>query len=297
MKQLYIIGNGFDIFTGLHTSYRDFRNWLKNHYVTVYEALTAAYGKQNADWWNNFEVSLGKLDIRQYVQKYKSIEKSDEEILKEIQERRDKEKTMNLPPSLHVESSCAKRLTGLLDIIGDCLQKWIESMIIITNPKYVSIEWQNSLFLSFNYTQTLESIYQIPKENILHIHGCAFDDSKLVFGHNTYHRVGLYAEEEDVGEALDLFYKNPYEYIFKNEKFFRGIKEVDHVHVYGLSFSPVDIDYLNWVYDNISSKAQWEVSWYSEGDKQRINLFALDHKDLKNRLSLIRLDEIQLKKD
>lgn len=44
MKHLYVIGNGFDIFTGLHTRYSDFRNWLKHNYVFVYDALVSAYG-------------------------------------------------------------------------------------------------------------------------------------------------------------------------------------------------------------------------------------------------------------
>lgn len=63
MKHLYIIGNGFDIFTGLKTSYQDFRRWLQIHYIFVYETFEAVYGIQNVEWWNDFEVSLGKLAI------------------------------------------------------------------------------------------------------------------------------------------------------------------------------------------------------------------------------------------
>ena len=29
MKHLYVIGNGFDLFTGLRTSYADFKRWLE----------------------------------------------------------------------------------------------------------------------------------------------------------------------------------------------------------------------------------------------------------------------------
>ena len=62
MKHLYIIGNGFDIFTGLKTSYQDFRRWLQIHYIFVYETFEAVYGIQNVEWWNDFEVSLGPLE-------------------------------------------------------------------------------------------------------------------------------------------------------------------------------------------------------------------------------------------
>ena len=43
MKHIYIIGNGFDIFTGLHTSYDNFRNWLENNYPFIFENMSAAY--------------------------------------------------------------------------------------------------------------------------------------------------------------------------------------------------------------------------------------------------------------
>ena len=35
MKHLYIIGNGFDIYTGLATRYADFRLWLENNYPFI----------------------------------------------------------------------------------------------------------------------------------------------------------------------------------------------------------------------------------------------------------------------
>ena len=55
MKHLYIIGNGFDIYTGLATRYSDFRLWLENNYPFFYENLQAVYDI-DAEWWNNFEL-------------------------------------------------------------------------------------------------------------------------------------------------------------------------------------------------------------------------------------------------
>lgn len=66
MKHLYIIGNGFDLFTGLHTSYSNFKYWLQHKYIFVYENMKAAYNMEG-EWWNNFEVNLGELDIHQSV--------------------------------------------------------------------------------------------------------------------------------------------------------------------------------------------------------------------------------------
>ncbi len=43
MKHIYVIGNGFDIFSGLKTRYVDFRYWLQYTYPFVYEDMNAAY--------------------------------------------------------------------------------------------------------------------------------------------------------------------------------------------------------------------------------------------------------------
>ena len=45
MKHLYIIGNGFDLFTGLHTSYSDFKHWLEHKYIFVGLLVKTGAGK------------------------------------------------------------------------------------------------------------------------------------------------------------------------------------------------------------------------------------------------------------
>jgi len=60
---------------------------------------------------------------------------------------------------------------------------WIESIekeIENISPDLNLLE--NSLYLNFNYTSTLEKLYKIPSMNILHIHGCHPD--YYVLGHN-----------------------------------------------------------------------------------------------------------------
>lgn len=74
MKHLYIIGNGFDIHTGLRTRYVDFRLWLENNYPFIFENMQATYD-MDVEWWNDFEVQLGKLDIKKYIKKFTPQEK------------------------------------------------------------------------------------------------------------------------------------------------------------------------------------------------------------------------------
>lgn len=292
MKHLYIIGNGFDIFTGLKTRYVDFRRWLENNYPFVYEDMQAAYD-MDVEWWNEFEVQLGKLDVKAYVRKFTPPMKSKEEILKAIEERKAFDRKYNLPPSLHYDSPCARRLRGLLDILQYCFEKWVEDcQRMFIGPKYVHLEKEDSFFINFNYTDVLQWLYEIPEERVLHIHGRAAKREHLIFGHNSFLRGDGSDDEEKTCLELSRYEKNPYVYIFRHGELPDILKDIEQVHVYGFSFSPVDEDYMDWIYRHVPSDAQWEVSWYSEIDKQRIDGFVLDHWGLKKRLKMIRLEEL-----
>ena len=96
MKHLYIIGNGFDIYTGLATRYSDFRLWLGNNYPFIYENLQAVYDI-DAEWWNDFELQLGKLDVSKFVKKFTPPEKSIDEIMAEIERRKKFEEKYGRP--------------------------------------------------------------------------------------------------------------------------------------------------------------------------------------------------------
>ena len=293
MKHLYIIGNGFDIHTGLATRYVDFQLWLENNYSFIYENMQAVYDI-DAEWWNDFEVQLGKLDINRFVSKFTPPAKPIDEIIAEAERRREFEQKYNIPPDLHVDSYCAKWLKGLLDVLQYCFEKWVDNcQRSITNPKYIHIEKENSFFVNFNYTDVLEMLYKIPEERVLHIHGRSSKHERLIYGHNTF-LLGssMNNDEERVSFELGKYHKNPYEHIYKHQELQEILKDVEYVHIYGFSFSPVDEDYMDWFFNNVPHTSQWEVSWFSEEDKNRIDKFILDHWSLKDRLKIIKLEEI-----
>ena len=66
---LYMIGNGFDCFHGLPTSYSDFGNYIKSHDPEFYEYLPNWYptfiGNQNKgifSLWSDYENGLKEID-------------------------------------------------------------------------------------------------------------------------------------------------------------------------------------------------------------------------------------------
>ena len=140
MRHLYIIGNGFDLHTGLATRYADFRLWLENNYPFIYENMQAVYDL-DVEWWNDFEVQLGNLDITKFVIRFTPPAKSIDEIMAEMQRRKIFEQRYNIPPSMHSESHCAKRLCGMLDVLQYCFETWVyKCQSSITDPKYIYIE-------------------------------------------------------------------------------------------------------------------------------------------------------------
>lgn len=297
MRHIYIIGNGFDLFTGLRTRYVDFRYWLERNYAFIYENMSQAY-EMKGEWWNDFEVQLGELDVKKYVKKYTPPDKPIEEILADIEKRKAQEEKYNFPPSLYPDTPCAKRLRGLLDILQYCFEKWVEDcQRIITDPKYTSIERENSFFINFNYTDVLQWLYKIPEERVLHIHGRASKHDHLIFGHGNHLYLGkpsTYDEEETCFE-LNRYEKNPYVYIFKHEELPAILSDAEYIHIYGFSISEVDEDYLDWIEMNTPRDSKWEFSWYSEEDKRRINHFILDHWRIKERTTMMQLQPINEK--
>ena len=294
MKHLYIIGNGFDLLTGLKTRYEDFRSWLEINYPFVYENMLAVYDMKG-EWWNEFEVQLGKLDVPAYVRKFSSPMRPIEETWREVEEiRKAVEERYKLPSEWHFDSQCARRLSGLLDVFQSCFEKWVQGcQDIITNCRYVHLEKDDSFFISFNYTDVLQDVYNIPEERVLHVHGRASTRDHLVFGHDSRLFGDGSEESNKVCFELNRYEKNPYDYIFKHEELPGILKDVKYVYIYGFSFSPVDEDYLDWIYNHVSRFTQWEVSYFSDQDRLRIAKFMREHPGVKERMKLISLNDIE----
>ena len=289
---LYIIGNGFDIFTGHNTRYSDFRKWLERKNIIVFEALTSIYGS-DGEWWNDFESQLGKLDIAAYISNHPRKEQSVSQILDKIKSQSENGKKGDGIPIFDQDSSCARRLEGLLDILQYCFEKWVQDEQICSgNLKFTHII-KESFFINFNYTDTLEFYYGIPEEQVLHIHGRAKKHENLVFGHDTpaLWRDPINDDEKKVINALLRYEKNPYVYIYRYNLLDK-IKNIEHIHVLGFSFSDVDIPYLEWIAQHTRRNCDWEVSWYSAEDKERINNFLYEAPWLRGRLRLFQMEEI-----
>jgi len=290
-KKLYIIGNGFDIHHGLDTKYSSFGKYLEAQNLELYELVTSYIGFPNEDddLWYRFETNLANLDVDEIL----SLET---DLLPNIasDDFRDRDR-------YNFEHAMEEHLEKLTKVLRQEFRNFIEAAKIPDDAIEKKIELDNKAqFLNFNYTDTLQHIYQVDSSNITYIHNAASDQTtQIILGHGInpkeFERTapvppqGLTEEElyewmqdqsdnydhsYDLGEQMIRGYfssafKNTAEIIENNRPFFNSLANVEQVTVLGHSISEVDIKYFVEVVA-IAPHSIWSVSYFSDSDKQRI---------------------------
>src|SRR5690606_27936317 len=140
--RLYIIGNGFDLHHGIASSYRHFAAWLAETDRTMFR-LVEDYFSADEDFWANFEQRLAEFDADHaidYAMQFHSDERHGD-----------------------FQYECEQIATGLSTRLRTRFAEWIRNLRIplwreISRPLVVH---PDALFLSFNYTPTLERLYGV----------------------------------------------------------------------------------------------------------------------------------------
>lgn len=282
--KLFIIGNGFDLAHNLPTRFDPhFKNIAKTYENYNFWDL---YQCCEDDIWSDFENLLGHPDFNSleeifdgYTPDYSSERESDRDsIITQVQING------NLNDALYEFAEEAEKSL-------QCTK--IDSRI----TKIIDI---NAYYISFNYTHTLEKIYNIPLEHILHIHGEVgknnlklgytkgnFIPEKYSFDFRKKGR-GPYIDmkiDEYIDNHIDDFYvrtaytelldkcKNFYKEvdIESLENFLDNKVNLEEIIVYGHSCA-IDYDYFNYLNTRYS-----EVCWkfYVKGYEQEYNVYSL----------------------
>lgn len=292
-KNLYIIGNGFDIYHGIKSRFSDYRKWLENNNPDLYYKLVELYEDASvSEWWNDFENHLADFNILDYAFRL-GFENQPDFASDDFRER-----------DRYVAQLKAEKTFSLLsEEIRDSLYKWISQLSMPEEPRVI-IEQVGSFFLTFNYTHTLEDIYHIPNNQVLHIHGNLTEEESIIYGHGTdrddlnkrvqeslpkapvkeslsedeyYNVISDYEIEHSTQLAIEAtllgvasLQKNVTELINKNGSFFEQISEIERVFMYGFSFSSIDLPYLEEIVKRTKPEIHWVIFWYSKEDKRRI---------------------------
>ena len=192
---LYIIGNGFDLFHNMKTKFEDFRDFLSNKDLSFFEEF------ENLFWITNSKIDFGRFnsnhnskeiqikewrDLEEILGKWE-IEDIEYSIETEIQDIEELDggycEGIELPTS-------GKYYNDFFDIFHNYFYQWINQnnnnfknydLCKKINNKFI-FNTEKDLFFSFNYTKILENFYKIKQRNICHIHGTCNDESSIILG-------------------------------------------------------------------------------------------------------------------
>ena len=183
------------------------------------------------------------------------------------------------------------------DKLAFYFKEWINGISIVAQPIISKELFNQSVFLNFNYTDTLERVYNIPAGNILYIHGKACSADNLIIGHhdlsgfqeerisafNAAEEHGIYMDdvEEDVRltEAKEIIkeyfkktYKDTASILEKNQGFFDSLSGLNEIFILGHSLSAIDMDYFRKIREKVSPLCKWYISYHENKDIIRSQL-------------------------
>lgn len=308
--KLNIIGNGFDLYHGLPSSYLYFAKYLIKSEEEFYETFCQIYGI-------NYMKMIGPTIAHDYILIAEDIFWSSFEA--KLADVSDDFVLNHIPDDLGLENPDPVDIEINDDIISEDLNKhfenWIEKTLnvednyeIIKNI-YIESDYkldldENDFFLQFNYTQTIEKLYDIDANNILYIHGKCGEE--LVVGHGDDKRILQIENEIEVLEKDYSFVQSQNNRITENYCILRYLQKtrkdtescrrdakwfyknrvksnVEKICVYGLSLGDVDLPYLEDV-RKIYPNAKWYFYSFSDTDKIKAkyiatNFLMLSHQD------------------
>lgn len=272
---LWIIGNGFDLAHGLRTKYNDFKEYLDEYNPDLKSVLEEGCYDPNF-LWSQFEDALGYLDYDYLLDVYRA----------------------EVDIGLDSPGLCARNMIQtivdirrILEELPEALNEWI-STIDITDIEQLPLintymtETEN-YFINFNYTSTLECVYNVDYNRIYYIHGSQYNEDSLVLGHagtvypSNYDEVNgelIYSPSEQAAidfsmdELIDLddekervhemLRKVSHESLLKLNKFLeRYGSQINRIVSFGFSYGDADMLYIRTLinYFNNTPGFEWLI--------------------------------------
>lgn len=282
IKTLYIIGNGFDKAHGLNSSYGDFKNWLRVERSALLNDMEDVWNC-NSQLWCDFEKTLGEVDF-EYVWKKFGKYNQDKLIQANIKLR---EFYPELPPNLTFHN-LGEKLKPLVGEIRAAFNDWVLTLnqSLLEKRPLLSLN-KDAFYITFNYTETLERLYDIPSSSILHIHGKANSEEELLFGHGKsagqieYNIERLHLKRrhtviDDFAMWIGTLNKNVDYNLYRVSSILNKLSDVNRIYILGYSFSEIDSVYIdNIYYRTCQNHPHWFISWHNDDDKKRIQASGL----------------------
>lgn len=267
---LYIIGNGFDISHGINSRYSDFERWVEEKGNDQLIDMMDIFFSNEHYLWADVETALGEYREEEIFDYCKPNEEIDyDHMMRSVAATED-------GPDWIFKPVLNKFLENFTD--------WVDSIDISPACQQQQLGTQ-SKYLTFNYTETLEKVYGIPDDNILHIHGSrAVKGGAYIMGHNNikpddlYDTLNgeLYFEQDTKNKIIgwmNELHKDTSSIIRHNASFFHSLSGITHVVVIGHSVNEVDWPYFDEINKSVGSNTHWHFHSHSSDDRERIEAY------------------------
>jgi hypothetical protein len=209
------------------------------------------------------ENNLGSYDWESFFDCFNDIDHNDESFRESMLQRHKDEMSF--------------QANDLVEGVRECFREWVESIDVDDCERKIDF-LSTDVFMTFNYTSTLQKVYGIRDDRIFHIHGNADAYDELVFGHNV--EITERAEFDEEGNSLrtafsdsegaalyplSAFKKPVTSIIDNNEGYFSSLNDVVEIIVIGHSLNDIDLPYFEAIARN-ASKAFWKVTYHNSSE-------------------------------
>jgi len=284
MGNLFIIGNGFDLAHYLPTSYQDFYEYLKNIYpdaldieptfsiegqdmpdgslhfnkdeVVAFIIDIISKAEKNGDDWQDIETSLGRLNYDSYFDEMSYIfgHEDDDSSYFRMANRNE-----TVASNFHLVTLKFKELFAeWIETIDTSEVKSIQSFDDLVEP-------YDDTFLTFNYTDVLETVYGAIDVKHIHVHVAhrnGWVKEELIIGHGEKSRDFQNRYTGSEGSLLrihDSLRKNTQKIIEREHEFFNNLTSIEKIYSYGFSFSNVDLPYIKEICSRLNTM---NITWF-----------------------------------
>lgn len=262
---LHIVGNGFDLAHGIASSYADFKDYAWKHGDQYLMGLLETCYPDVNPWngelylWSDLERALGNLDFQA------AFEASTDDIqLEDGHEGRYIAQMEDAPEFL---------LGMMFDAFHRVFEDWVNDIDNNVDPiPNLSHFGGGDNYLSFNYTDTLEKVYGVPRNRINYIHGRRNSNDEIIVGHHAVVNandhlsddpmVYEYQGYDNIANEVNKQRKLTSDIIANNSEYWQSLGQVDKVMVYGHSLTDVDMDYFHEVAKHVKGVCEWHFSIY-----------------------------------
>lgn len=288
---LYIIGNGFDIMHGVHSSYYDFQKTLGKRNPLRFALETYL---DTESLWSDFEAALGCLNVDMMCN-YDVLDMW----LDSFDAYDSDAQAADYCMAVDAATGPASTIT---DELPRRFRMWVESLKLEKMDKPLYSIVKNSPTLNFNYTEFIETLYGTHEENVCYIHGCRKKKKyqpkeKLILGHrpdasdnwevhpkkkrhkDPYKQYILESAQDAALNRMnwydDATVKNCKNIIASHEDFFNKLTDIKMIAVIGHSLASVDWDYFHRIIEVNRNRngVEWLISFHSSKDLENLKKF------------------------